>query len=408
MTKAAGCPVTGPATLEERIKQWTIYQPWLQEDPVTYFKEIRDHAPIVWSAELGGYWILTRYEDVEWAAKNPQIFSSAQITIPHGQLFPHKQIPIQLDGEEHRKWRQALSELFKPGVVNRLTPQIRQATIDRIEAVQEKGGCEFVSEVAAELPAETFVITFGIGREYVRQLLDHKDWLRRVGIPNARTDGDLYEANRPLWNFFGDAIDRRRAEGTEGRSDVLSGLINTTFDGRELTQDEMINTAFVAMLAALDTTTAALSLMFHYLAQHPEVQDAVVRSPERSQVITEELLRHEPVVTTARLVVQDVERHGVTMRAGDRVLMPWGMTGLDPDAFERPDEVDFDRATTRHLAFAVGPHRCLGMYVARRVMTVALEEWHKRIPRYRITEGSEPVRHYSPARGLSKLELTFG
>ncbi|MGC4807752.1 cytochrome P450 [Micromonospora sp. DT233] len=408
MTDVEKCPFSGPATLEERIKHWTIYQPWLQDDPVSHFKEMRDHAPIVWSEELGGYWILTRYTDVEWAARNPDIFSSAQISIPHGQLFPDKQIPIQLDGDEHRKWRQALSDLFKPGVVNKLTPQIRQATADAVEAVLPNGRCEFISEVATELPAATFVITFGIGHEYVHQLLAHKDWLRRVGIPNARTDGDLYEANKPLWNFFSEAIDRRREEGTDGRSDVLSGLLNTRFEGRALTQDEMVNTAFVAMLAALDTTTAALGLMFHYLARHPEVQDIVAARPEQSQVIVEELLRHEPVVTTARVVAQDVERHGVTMRKGDRVLMAWGMTGLDPEVFERPDEVDFDRPVIRHLAFAVGPHRCLGMYIARRVMTVALEEWHKRIPRYRLTEGSDPVRHYSPARGLSRLDLTFG
>ncbi|MEV4314717.1 cytochrome P450 [Actinocrispum sp. NPDC049592] len=402
------CPFTGPATVEERTRQWSIYQPWLQDDPVTYFKQMRDQAPIVRSEELGGYWILTRYEDVEWAARNPEIFSNAQIAIPHRQFFPDKQIPVQLDGEEHRKWRQALSDLFNPGVVNHFTPQIRQAVVDTIETVVDKGECEFISEVATRLPAETFVITFGIGREYVQGMLDHKEWLRREGIPNARNEEEFYAANRPLWMFFSDAIDRRRAEGTEGRRDVLSQLINTTFDGRKLTQDEMINTAFVTMLAALDTTTAALGLMFQYLARNPAAQDFVVRSPEKAPSITEELLRHEPVVTTGRVVTRDVERHGVTMRAGDRVLMPWGMTGLDASVFENPETVDFERSTTRHLAFAVGPHRCLGMFVARRVMNLALEEWHQRIPRYHVKPGFTPRRHYSPARGVANLELVFG
>ncbi|WP_433728974.1 cytochrome P450 [Actinoplanes sp. CA-051413] len=380
----------------------------MQDDPLSYFKEMREQAPIVRSEEAGGYWILTRYADVEWAARNPEIFSNAQIAIPHRQFFPEKQIPVQLDGDEHRKWRQALSDLFNPGAVNHFTPEIRQATIDTIEPLVEKGQCEFISEVATKLPAETFVITFGIGREYVQQLLDHKEWLRREGIPNARNEEEFYAANRPLWQFFSDAIDRRRAEGTQGRRDVLSQLINTSFDGRALTQDEMINTAFVTMLAALDTTTAALSLMFLYLAEHPDSREQVVNSPDRTAVIVEELLRHEPVVTTGRVVTRDVERHGVLMRAGDRVLMPWGMTGLDPDVFDRPDVVDFDRPATRHLAFAIGPHRCLGMYVARRIITLAIEEWHARIPHYRLTPGTNLRRHYSPARGLSNLDLTFG
>ncbi|HTJ38497.1 MAG TPA: cytochrome P450 [Dactylosporangium sp.] len=404
----AECPFSGPATVEERIRQWSVYQPWLQDDPVTYFTEIRDRAPIVRSEEAGGFWILTRYEDIEWAARTPEIFSSAQVAIPHRQFFPEKQIPVQLDGEEHRKWRVALSDLFNPGVVNHFTPQIRQAVIETIEPLVGRDRVEFMSEVAVKLPAETFIITFGIGREYVQSMLEHKNWLRREGIPNARNQEELFAANRPLQDFFSEAIDRRRAEGVEGRRDVLSQLIKTSFDGRSLTQDEMINTAFVTMVAALDTTTAALGLMFHYLAQHPEVQKEVAGAPERTAVVTEELLRHEPIVTTGRVLTQDVERHGVTMRKGERVMLSWGMAGRDPGVFDNPDEVDFDRTATRHLAFAVGPHRCLGMYVARRVLNLAIEEWHSRIPSYRLTPGTRPTHHYSPSRGLANLDLTLG
>jgi len=169
----------------------------------------------------------------------------------------------------------------------------------------------------------------------------------------------------------------------------------------------MVNAAFVSMLAALDTTTASLSQTFLYLATHSEAQDVVRASPERIPVIVEELIRHEPVSTTGRLVVQDVERHGVTMRKGDRVLMSWGMSGLDPAVFDRPEEVDFDRPATRHLAFGIGPHRCLGMHVARRIITIALEEWHARIPRYTLAPDFAPIRRYSPARGVEKLEVVW-
>jgi cytochrome P450 len=402
------CPFQAPATLAERTRQWSVYQPWLQEDPVPNWAEMRDSTPIAWSEEFGGYWILTRYEDIEWAARTPEVFSNAELAIPHRKIFPVRQIPIQLDGDEHRKWRRTLSDLFNPGIVNHFTPQIRQAAIDAIEPLADRRRCEFIGDVAVALPAETFLITFGIGREYLKQLLDHKDWLRREGIPNARTDEDIREANAPLWQFFGDAIDRRRAEGVEDRRDVFSQLLKSTFDGRPPTQDEMVNAAFVSMLAALDTTTASLSQTFLHLATHPEAQDAVRSSPERIPVIAEELIRHEPVSTTGRLVIQDVERHGVTMRKGDRVLMSWGMSGLDPAVFDRPEEVDFDRAATRHLAFGIGPHRCLGMHVARRIITIALEEWHARIPRYSLAPDFAPIRRYSPARGVEKLEIVWG
>ncbi|MFE0175571.1 cytochrome P450 [Streptomyces sp. NPDC059002] len=396
-----------PVSVEDRAKAWSLYQPWLQQDPVSHWEELREAGPIFRSDEAGGFWILTRYEDIEWAARTPEIFSSAELAIPHRQIFPEKQIPIQLDGEEHRKWRQTLSSLFNPGVVNHFTPQIRQAAADAIEAIQGRSSCEFVSEFAVALPAETFLINFGIGREYLKPLLDHKTWLRREGIPNARTDAELREANQPLWKFFSDAIDRRRAEGTEGRRDVISQMLRTTYDGRLPTQDEMVNALFVSMLASLDSTTAALSMVFDYLSRHPETQKLVVAEPEKIPAIVQELIRHEPVSSTGRLVTQDVERHGVTMRKGDRVLLSWGMSGLDPDVFENPHEVNFERETTRQLAFGVGPHRCLGMHVARRIIQIALEEWHTRLPAYRQAPDSRPIRHYSPTRGLLNLDLVF-
>ncbi len=400
------CPVSAPGTLEERIRQWSVYQPWLQDDPVPYFKEIRDHAPIVWSEELGGYWMITRYDDMEWAARNPEIFSNEMLSIPPHDVFAEKAIPIQLDGEHHRKWRQAMSELFNPSVVNHFTPEIRQATIDTIEPYIEKGGCEFIEDIAVKLPAEAFLITFGIGREYLPQIMDYKEWLRHA-MPKANNQAEVIEAAQPLWQFFSDAIDRRRDEGIEGRRDVLSGLLRIRFDGREPTQDEMINVAFMNMLAAFDTTTAAMAVVFLHLAQNPDTQDYVVAHPAKIPAVVEELIRHDPVSATARMVVQDVERHGVKMRKGDMVLMPWGMSGLDPSVFENPDVVDFDRTVTRQLVFAIGPHRCLGMHLARRVIRLAVEEWHARVPRYGITEGLKPVRHFTTVRGVTSLPISY-
>jgi cytochrome P450 len=190
-------PVRAPSTVKERIRRWSVYQPWLQDDPVTYFKEIQRHAPIVWSEELGGFWIVTRFADIEWVARNPDIFSNAVLSIPAHQVFEGKAIPIQLDGEEHRQWRRALADLFNPGAVSHFAPQIRQATIDTIEPLVEAGNCEFISDVAVRLPAEAFLITFGIGREYLQQILDYKAWLRKA-IPNAHNDEEIREANRPL------------------------------------------------------------------------------------------------------------------------------------------------------------------------------------------------------------------
>ncbi|WP_150256173.1 cytochrome P450 [Nocardiopsis deserti] len=397
-----------PTTLEERIRRWSVYQPWLQRDPVTYFKEIQEYAPIVRSEELGGYWILTRFEEMEWAARTPETFSNLALSIPShiNMLGDRKAIPIQLDGEEHRKWRRALADLFNPGAVNHFTPQIRQAIADTMDPWVEQGRTEFIGDIASKIPAEAFLIMFGIDRKYLGQILEYKEWLRSQ-LPKAHNDEAIAAASRPLWDFFGEAIDRRREEGTEGRRDVFSRLLESKLDGEPLTRDQMINAAFTNMLAAFDTTTAMISVVFTYLAEHPEVQDLVIQSPERIPAVIEELVRHDPISATARLVTQDVERHGVTMRKGDLVLIPWGMSGMDPRVFENPDEVDFDRSSTRQLVFAVGPHRCIGMHLARRVLKLAVEEWHARVPRYGLTAGTSPHRVYTTVRGVSALDLSW-
>lgn len=400
----SSCPFHAPTTVEERTRQWSVFQPWLQQDPITYWNEMREHTPIARSEEHGGYWILTRYEDIEWAARNPEIFSSAELIVPYFPMFETKQIPIERDGEDHRLWRVALRDLFSPAVVNAHTPQIREAAAEAIDAIAKRGTCEFVADFAQALPVETFLIVFGIGREHLSRVIDHKDWLHENWAA-AESAEQIQAANQPLRDFFSEQIERCRREGPENRLDVIGKLLTTSYDGRPLTDDEMINIIFMTMMASLDSTTSALSLIFLHLAQNPGVQERVTESPDIIPMIIEELLRREPVTTTARLVTRDVERHGVKFLAGDKVLMSWGFAGLDPAVFDHPLETDFERASTRHLAFGVGPHRCLGMGVARRLLAVAVEEWHRRIPRYRPAPGPPPELRYSVARGAVRFEL---
>lgn len=401
--------VSPPDTIAERVAGWSLSAPWLQEDPVPAFDEIREVGPIVWSEAHGGYWILTRHADIEWAARQADIFSSAEPLIPYRSVMPgERQIPLSLDGETHRRWRQTLAATFSPGTVNHFTPQIRAVAVDLVAGLAKQDSCEFIADFAVALPAEAFLINFGIGRERLGDMLRFKEWLIREALPHAQSDEEVAAAAAPIREFFATAVEERRANGSPEARDVISQLIRARYEGRPLTMRELTNALFVSMMASLDTTTSALGLAWAWLARHPEERAAMIADPTRQPLIIEELLRSQPVLTTARVLTQDVERHGVRMRKGDRVLMSWGMSGLDPEAFPCPHAVDPARDAGRQLAFGVGPHRCLGMHLARRILGIAFEEWHRQIPGYRIDEGRRPVIHYSPVRGFASLPLRFG
>jgi len=394
-----------PSDIEERVRTFSTFAPWAQTDPVGAFAEVRDHARLAHSDEFGGFWIPTRHEDIEWVARHPAIFANAEALIPYQPTLPAKGIPLELDGEEHTAWRHTLADCFNPSAVNHITPQIQQLTSDLVEKAADAERFDFSREFAVPLPAGVFLVNFGVDPASLPQLLEFKNWYVREGLTAADSIDQIAKATKPLLDFFQGAVDKRRAAGVEGRHDVISQLLAGTYMGRPLTDDEIINASFVSMMASLDTTTSALSLSWLTLAQRPELRAQIVEEPERIPTIAEELIRYQPVLTTARIVTQQVELAGTMLHPGDKVLMSWGMAGRDPDAYERADECWFDRPPHRTLAFGVGPHRCLGMHVAGRIIAVALHEWHFRIPNYHLDPDCPPITYYSPVRGVMSLPL---
>lgn len=397
-----------PSQMDHRVRTFSTFAPWVQTDPVGAFAEMRAHTRMAHSDEFGGFWIPTRYEDIEWIARHPDIFSSAEPLIPHRQNLPGKAIPLELDGDEHTAWRQTLADSFNPGVVNHFTPQIQELTNGLVENAAQAERFDFAPEFAVKLPAGVFLVNFGVDPTALPQLLEYKDWFVREGLASGDSSDQMAKATKPLLDFFQGEVDKRRSEGYEGRRDVISQLLAGNYKGRPLTDDEIVNASFISMMASLDTTTSALNLSWLTLAGRPDLRAQVVNDPDRIPKIVEELIRFQPVLTTARIVTQEVELAGVTLHPGDKVLMSWGMAGRDPEAYERADECWFERPPHRTLAFGVGPHRCLGMHLARRIVAVALQAWHARIPNYRLDPDSPPISYYSPVRGVMTLPLLIG
>ena len=178
-------------------------------------------------------------------------------------------------------------------------------------------------------------------------------------------------------------------------------------DGERLTRNDVIDICYLFFLAGLDTVTASLDCFLAYLAQHPEQRERLVADPSLIPAAIEEMLRWEtPVTGVARITVQDTELGGCPIPKGSFVSPLLASANTDERFWEAADRVDFDRVSNKHLAFGGGVHRCLGSHLARMELRVALEEWHARIPEYRLAEGVE-LLYSQGLRQVENLELVW-
>jgi cytochrome P450 len=203
--------------------------------------------------------------------------------------------------------------------------------------------------------------------------------------------------------YFRGAIATRREDPDDG---LLSHIVHAEVDGRPLTETELLGMSHLLLVGGLDTVTATLDCMIAFLADHADHRRQIVDDPAIVPAAVEELLRWlTPVMLVPRSIAQDVELGGVRLCAGDAVNLVLGAANMDEDEFGEP-EVDFGRDPNRHLAFGGSHHLCLGAHLARLELRVALEEFHARIPDYRIAEGADV--HYSLGiRQASNLPLEF-
>ena len=186
---------------------------------------------------------------------------------------------------------------------------------------------------------------------------------------------------------FDRLIAERRAEPHD---DLITHLVNAKVDGRPLTHDELMGVCHLMVVAGLDTVTDSLTCFYAQLGTKATLRSRLVEDPAVIPAAVEELLRFEsPVPFVPRIVKKDLELGGCPLKAGDQVVLLLGSADADEHAHERPEVIDFDRVTNRHLGFGRGAHRCLGSRVARLELRIALQEWHRRIPGYHIPKDVE-------------------
>jgi cytochrome P450 len=372
--------------------------------PQPMFRHLREAGPVVASPPaMGGMVYVVGDAEVRHVLQHPDVFSSGIDAVHIGQVRPL--IPLQIDPPEHRTYRKLLDPIFAPKQVARLEDRTRELVRGFIAPVASEGRCNFHATVAEPLPTTVFLQILGLPVERAREFIELKDGIIRppVRTPEERS-AHVKEVGQRIYAVLQEAVDERRARRA---GDVLSMFLDAEVDGHRLSNDAVLDIGYLFFLAGLDTVTASLDCMVAYLAQHPDHREQLVRDPSLIQHAIEEMLRWEtPVQGVVRVTTADTEVAGCPVAEGTVVTALLASANTDGGAWPDPDIVDFGREENRHVAFGGGAHRCLGSHLARMELRVALEEWHRAIPSYRIADGVD--LRYSPGlRSVENLELTW-
>jgi cytochrome P450 len=369
---------------------------------ITRLDELREDHPFFRSSFGTGFWVLNRMDAIRDAYQHPEWFSSTSVAANEPDP-PYKWIPEMLDPPEHTKWRQLLAPSFSPGAMARLEGSVRQRCIDLIESLVDQKGCAFTRDFAQRYPTTIFMELMGLPLDQLDAFLDWEDAILHTPLDQDPDRAKAMEAMFAVMGFFDELIKLRRQDP---REDLVSEALNWTIDGQPIPHDDLLSWCLLMFMAGLDTVTIQLNYSWWHLATHESDRARIIGEPEIIPNAVEELLRVYAFVAPGRKVMKDGDFHGCPMKAGDMVLLPLCGATRDPAAFPDPTKVDFDRQVNNHLAFGAGPHRCLGSHLARRELRVALEEWHKRIPHYRIPDGAVIDEHGSMF-GINQLPLVW-
>ena len=396
------------------------FDPEFRRDPYPVYRRLREQAPVQQS--LPGLIVCSRYADCatllrhpkassdgrkatafqEYAAQNPGAFDADE--------FMNETRPfLFLDPPDHTRLRGLVNKAFTPHVVERLRPRIQEIVDELLDAAAARGELDVIEDLAYPLPVRIISEMLGVPAE------DHerfKDWSRELARsldPEAVIPPDLMQrrqaAAEAFRDYFTGLIAARRKDP---RDDLLSALIAAEEQGDRLTQDELLATCTVLLIAGHETTVNLIGNGTLALLRHPGEQ-ARLRA-DRSLVRTgvEEMLRYDPPVQlTARIALEDIALSAGVLRKGEQAVLLLGSANRDPEQFPDPERFDVARAENRHLAFGMGIHFCLGAPLARVEGQIAIGSLLARSRELRPLVEQPEYKENVTLRGLAALPVAF-
>jgi cytochrome P450 family 142 subfamily A polypeptide 1 len=391
--------------------QFNILDPQLYaNDPFPVYRWLRVHAPL-YRDEQNQLWIVSKYDDVAYVSKNPRIFCSGRGVTPDADL----QISIvTMDDPRHTQLRSIVSRGFTPRMVGQLEARIREVTIETIDAVAERGACDFVDDIAVPIPLLVIAEMIGIRREDRAAFWHWSDTM--IAAAGQHSNPEIVERAAAAFIEYSAYLqgvfeERRR----DPRDDLVSVLVAAQDDGLlvadegNLSADELLQFMTILLVAGNETTRNAMSGGMLALAENPAERARLMAHPELLPTAVEEIVRWvTPVVGFRRTATCDTTLRGQAIAAGDKVLMLYQSANRDEDAFDEPDRFRVDRHPNEHLAFGIGTHFCLGANLARLELRIAFEELFRRLPDIDLAPGATGIHAPSvTVRSMASLPVVF-
>jgi cholest-4-en-3-one 26-monooxygenase len=357
------------------------------------------------------FWAVTRYADVARINKDNALFSSAHsgaliLDQDDESLAQQRLMMLNMDPPMHTRYRLLVNKGFTPRMVGRLEDQARVAANRIIDQVIERGECDFVTEVAAELPLQVIAELLGVPQEERHLVFDWSN--RMIGSEDPEYQGSsetAMEASAELYVYFNRLAAERRVDP---RDDLTSVLIAAELEGDKLSELELDLFFLLLSVAGNETTRNLIAHGMLALMEHPDQRAKLLSNPDLLRSTVEEMLRWgTPVMQFRRTATHETTIGDQEIAEGDKVVIYYISANRDEAVFDDPYTFDITRQPNDHVAFGGGgPHFCLGANLARLEIRVMFEELLRRIPEMEMAGPPQRLRS-NFINGIKHLPVTF-
>lgn len=379
---------------DELQPDWDPKSDAVLHNQLAAYDDMRERCPVAYSEFLG--WSLFRHEDLVRVLNDSEAFSNV--------VSSHHSVPNGMDPPEHTGYRRIIEPYFRPERMQAFEPQCREIASNLVRSLLGHGEVEVIGEFAQSFAVQVQCAFLGWPPEMHQPL---RLWTRKNHAATLAQDrAAMAEIAREFDGYIDELLGKRRKAEGQASQDVSASLLRQRVWGRPLRNEEIASILRNWTVGEIGTISAAVGILVHYLAQHPDLHRRLRAEPSLLPAAIEEILRiHGPLVVNRRVTTRPVEIVGRTIGAGERISLNWISANRDGRAFQDAGAFRLDRDPGANLLYGKGIHVCPGAPLARMELRVVMQELLGRTTRLSLVPHKQPTTAAYPASGFATLPM---